>query len=97
MRPGCARRLRLHPAAGRDARHAASFIDHDYRRGAKAHQVVRRRVEQDAYREAGRDPHPVEGTLDMREAPNVALTSDATPQPRLSTLPGTGRLGCAIT
>ena len=25
----------------------------------------------------------------------VTLTSDATPQPRLSTLPGTGRLGCA--
>ena len=33
-------RLRPHPAAGRDARHARSFIDHDYRRGAVAHQVV---------------------------------------------------------
>src|SRR6266850_1826676 len=29
--------------------------------------------------------------------PNVALTSDATPQPRLSTWPRSGRLGCAIT
>ena len=29
--------------------------------------------------------------------PNVALTSDATPQPRLSTWPRSARLGCAIT
>jgi len=49
-------------------RHAPSFFDHDYGRGTKAHQVVRRGVEQDAYRETGRDPHPIKGAFDMREA-----------------------------
>src|SRR6516162_3873881 len=67
-RLGCARRPRPPPAAGRDVRHAPSFFDHDYSRGTKAHQVVRRGVEQDTYRETGRDPHPIKGAFDMREA-----------------------------
>src|SRR5262249_5925796 len=68
VRLGCARRPRPHPAAGPDAQRAPSFIDHDYRGRTIAHQVVGWRVEQDAYREASRDPYPVEGTFDMRQA-----------------------------
>src|SRR5215472_9427592 len=78
------------PATPQDRRRGRS-------RSAKAHQVVARRVEHDAYWETAAMRTQLEGALDMREAAKRGTDIRRHIQPRPSTAPRRERLGCAMT